>query len=308
MPGRIAKENSKVLDKRPSAALAKKEDGSKVTQGDGFSMMSLLPVFFMVNMVILLTVCCIWYGPQKVMRTTLLYFLPPNPDPWHVWTIWFAIVGLIVMAIPESPIIHFLMALPSMLVGFWIGTLVAATAEWFGKILCFTIGRSFAQRPVRQFLMSTQSPRVMRMLGLLEDPDEQSLYLLILWHFLPVGPLKTYGLAVLDVPLSKLAITLVPQGILISLLLSTIGMSFKVPAQSLRDGKQIELMSSWDNIVLVLIMASAFFLFTWIATRAYQQKAEQDAEASSLRGAEEGVGDSTRYGTSSSIRSENLGY
>lgn len=307
MPGKNAAERPKkatnMFGNQHSAAPAQKVDVSKVKQGEGFSFMSLLPVIIMVNMVVILTACCIYHGPQKVMRTILLHLLPPNPDAGHVWTIWFAIVGLIVIAIPEKPIISFLMALPSLLIGFWTGALVAGTADWCGKLLCFTIGRWFAQKPVRQFLISTQSPRLMRMLSLMEDPDDESLYLLTLWHFLPIGPIKSYGLAVLDVPFSKLALTALPQAIAASLLLSAIGVSFKGTVHSLRDGNDIEWMSSWQIIVVVSIVTAASLLFVWIACHAYRYKADKDAWRASLRNAEEG--ESTGYGTSSH---ENFGY
>jgi uncharacterized membrane protein YdjX (TVP38/TMEM64 family) len=310
-PGKDGRETKRIPDSRlPGVEVStNNEADSKAEDGIGFSAWSLWPIVFLATIIIMVTICCIWYGPQIVMRKILLHALPERPDAAHVALVWLAIAGFLVLG-TEGPIVHFLMALPSLLIGFWGGVLIAATAEWCGKLLCFLIGRSFAQRPIRQLLWSTQSTRIIRMLSVLEDKDDQSLYLLMLWQFLPTGPLRTYGLAVLDVPLSKLVITVIPHCIVASVLLSTIGISFQETVHSLRDGKNIEWTNSWQNIVLLAMVLCAFGLFTWIASCAYQRKVDMEAERALLRSPEEGIADSTQYGTNSASfeASQNFGY
>jgi uncharacterized membrane protein YdjX (TVP38/TMEM64 family) len=212
--------------------------------------------------------------------------------------VWLAIVFCTTFGIP---ILMFLLALPAMMFGFTKGLIITATGELTAACCSFVIGRYVAQRPVRQFLEGRGFKRILRMLYVLEDEEDQSMQLLILYRFLMMPMIcRNYGPAVLRVPIWKLVVSAIPHSLWSGLVFATVGSALKGPAQLLRDGQKIAWRTpQWQQIGGLIVALTSFMLFTAIAYRAYHRRVEADELQASLLSGEEGRC-SRHYGTNSS--------
>jgi len=275
-----------------------------------FSVLALWPVFVMVTFAITLTVATAWYGPKKVLMVILQYLVPPRPHFGHAVAIWLAIVVCITLGIP---VLLLLLPVPTMMFGFGKGFIITATAETAAACLSFVIGRYIAQRPVRRFLEGRGCKRIMRLLHVLEDDEDQSMQLLVLYRFITMPmAARNYGPAILRVPIPMLVVSSIPHSLWSATVFATAGSALKGPAQLLRDGHKIAWRTPhWQQVIGLLIALLSFTAFSWIAYRAYSRRVEveegrRQAAVQTLllvKGSEEGS-NSMHYGTNAGMAVE----
>lgn len=259
------------------------------------SVLALWPVFVMIGIGVSLGIGTVWYGPTKLLQILLSLLVPEHPHFGHICAIWFAIVGCIVLGVP---LLLLLLPVPAMMLGFWNGFLIVATAETVAACLSFVIGRYVAQKPVREFLECQGCNRIMRMLSVMED-TENHLQLLILFRFMAMPmACRNYGPAILDVPMQDLVLSTIPHSLWSALVFATAGSTLTGPAHLLRDGHKIHWQSPpWLQMAGLVIAFVSLTGFGWLAGRAYWRKVEDEDGKRLLQCSEEGS--PSQYGTNS---------
>lgn len=305
---------SRVPDSRlPGAeALAAEEAGRKqaesqqqqTTDSNGVewsTFLALWPLFMLLSILVTLAVATAWYGPTKVIQAVLSFLLPSRPTTWDMFAIWASIVLCTTLGIP---VLMLLLAVPAMMFGFWKGFMITAAGELSAACLSFVIGRYIAQRPVRRFLDGQGFKRIMRMLHVLEDDEDQSMQLLILYRFIMMPmACRNYGPAILQVPIWKLVVAAIPHVLWSGIVFATIGSSLKGSAELIRDGHQIAWRTpQWQQVAGVVIALISAALFSWIAYRAYNRRVESEEVQTALKGSAEGS--ARLYGTNPELMLE----
>jgi uncharacterized membrane protein YdjX (TVP38/TMEM64 family) len=261
------------------------------------SALALWPVFAMCLIALTVTLATVWYGPSKVLHVMLKYLVPEKATSKHMYGIYFAIVGCITLGIP---VLLLLLPVPTLMFGFCKGFFITFSALMTAAVLSFIIGRYVAQRPVRRFLQGRKCERCMRLLSVLEDDESQSMQLLILYRFLTIPfALRNYGPSILRVPMVKLVISAVPHSLWSATVFAVAGSALKGPATHLRDGNKIEWSTPhWLEIVGLGVAGLSMLFFSWIAWRAYSEKAnvEENLQSVTSSSALKG-GQSAHYGT-----------
>lgn len=274
---RVSRPDSRLPGVEPSI-----EDSVQVPEhfkehGREFSGLALWPAFTLVTIITLFTIATAWYGPKRLAQMLLNYLMPSSPEAWHGIAIWATIVVCTTCAIP---VLLLLLPVPALMLGFWKGFLVIFAALMCGAALSFFIGRGVARRPVRAYLEGNRFTRVLRALHVMEDAQETSMRLLILYRFLPIPMgVRNYGPAILEVSIPKLILASLPHSAWSSLVFATAGSALQGPAEALRDGNVVHWRSPhWQHIVGLVVAAISFVLFTWLAWRAYSEKADDEEE------------------------------
>jgi len=242
---------------------------------DDLSLLALWPVFTMIVMVAAFTVATLWYGPTKMLKILLQHLVPPRPNFGHMVAIWLSIVGCITLGIP---ILLLLLPVPTMMFGWCQGFTITATAELAAACVSFAIGRTIIQKPLRRFIDASRCMRIRRVLSVLEDDEDESLLLLILYRFMAMPmAMRNYGPSVLRVPMAKLVLSTVPHCLWSATVFATVGAALTGPAHLLRDGHKIALRTpQWQQVVGMLSAIASMFLFSWIAGRAYYRRVEME--------------------------------
>lgn len=287
------------LAAEPAARLADQQEPEDGDESDDYdiSTLALWPVFAMITIAFGVMVATLWYGPKMVLQEILTHLVPKRPTVWHMYAIYLAIVCCITTGIP---VLLMLLPVPTMMFGFAKGYIITFLALMSAALLSFIIGRYIAQRPVRRFLKGRRFQRCMRLLSVLEDDEEQSMQLLILYRFLTIPmSMRNYGPSILRVPMMTLVLSAIPHSLWSACVFATAGTALKGPAQVLRDGHALAWRTPhWQQIAGLGVACLSMVLFSWIAWKAYMRKVEDDEKcavnaSSALKGTEEGV----HYGT-----------
>lgn len=277
------------------------EQKKSASNSEETSVYALWPVFAWIFIAITVAAFAFTYGPQRTLKFVLRTIMPEKPEPWHIVVMVAIGVALLVCCLPVLPLLPF----PTVILGFWHGFTIVFMIQVLAAALSLCIGRYVAQRRVRAFLESKAYHRSMRWLHILEK-EEESMLLLLLFRFLPI-PLfaRNYAPSILSVPIPRIIMSTVPQGLFSAFANAVVGTALHGPAQDLRDGHEITFETpKWQEALGIAVALIAFALFTWIAYRAYSRKLKEEEEETGIpvatlrsKGAEEGA-TTTQYGAS----------
>lgn len=222
-----------------------------------------------------IAITVILYGPARLLRW-VLSFTPEHPSWQFALGLCLAIAICIVVLMPLWPALCWLSGL---LYGVLVGAVINCLAVLTAAIVCFVLGRSFLQQPIRECLAEGGWSRTRRMLLVLED-ETNSLKFLTLFRFLLIPMfLRNYGPSVLEVPLQKLALSVVPHSVWISILYSCIGAAFHDSAQVLRASGEFDWhLVKWQEFVSFGVGLCVTALLMWYAHREYSRKVEEEQQ------------------------------
>lgn len=211
-----------------------------------------------------------WYGPTAVL-VWVFDVVPRKPG----WDWFFGICILLTFSIIFMlPLTMPLLLFAGFLFGLWFGWLHNFLALYIGSCVSMAIGRMFLKDKIRGWLTDGDNEKIKIMLAILED-KEDSMKLMCLFRFLLV-PLfiKNYAPATLDVPLWKLFVAAIPHCLWIALITASIGASFKSTAELLKDGKDDEGETHWQNYAVMAVALTTTVIISVYAYTKYNEKVE----------------------------------
>jgi len=97
-------------------------------------------IIFLAFLVIISCVAYLWLGPQALLRVSLRLLVPRKPG-WH-HALFLGLSIAILMVVP-LPIAWFVLLIPGMLFGFWIGLLIILPSLFVGIVVASVVGRFF---------------------------------------------------------------------------------------------------------------------------------------------------------------------
>jgi len=233
-------------------------------------------IIFLAIFAIVLCVAYIWVGPQALLRLSLQLLVPRKPGLHHA--LWLGVSIAILMVVP-IPIAWFIMLIPGMLFGFWLGMLIIFPSLFVGIAVACVVGRFFLQEPIREWIDGEDCPWPRAVLSVLEG-EQDCLTILILFRFLNMPySLRNYGPCILRIPLGPLLLSTIPHTVFQAVLFASLGAMFKDTAQLMRKGHSM----SWKTMRMeetILFVGSliATLLLGWYAWRIYsrsQARAEE---------------------------------
>mmetsp|Transcript_151332 Transcript_151332/g.263800 ORF Transcript_151332/g.263800 Transcript_151332/m.263800 type:complete len:293 (-) Transcript_151332:76-954(-) len=223
---------------------------------------------------VLLSILMAVYGVGNVMRI-IISMLPESPTLSFAVLMCLVTMFSIVVILPIWPPMCMLNGL---VFGIVTGSVLNFIAIFGAAFISLLLGRSMCQEPIRSCIFDGDYPTFRRVLTVLED-NENTIKFLLLFRFLFIPMfIRNYGPAVLEVPLWKILISVVPHAIWISLLFASLGSSFQDAAQLLRKGKELSAKSfKWQQALIV----GAGFLFTMVLTyyahNKYMEKLDEES-------------------------------
>lgn len=222
------------------------------------------------------------YGIAHVMYK-LISLLPESPS-WSWYVLMCLATMLAIVAI--LPIWPLLCMLNGLVFGIVHGSILNFVAIFGAAFISLLLGRTFCQSPVRSCIFGGDYPTFKGVLMVVEDNDNTMKFLLLFrFLFIPMF-IRNYGPSILEVPMWKVLISVVPHGIWVSLLFASLGSSFQDAAQLLRKGKELSAKSfKWQQALIVCVGFILTMVLTCYAHSKYREKLD-DEDAAPLGRAE----------------------
>lgn len=222
---------------------------------------------------ILLSIAMAMYGVGNVMRI-IISMLPESPTLSFAVLMCLSTMFSIVVILPIWPPMCMLNGL---VFGMVTGSILNFIAIFGAAFISIVLGRSLCQEAVRSCIFDGDYPTFRRILMILED-NENTIKFLLLFRFLFIPMfIRNYGPAVLEVPLWKILISVIPHGIWISVLFASLGASFTDAAHMVRKGKELNAKSfKWQQAVIVCGGLFFTMMLTYYAHSKYMEKLDED--------------------------------
>jgi len=252
-------------------------------------------IIFLAFLVIISCVAYLWLGPQALLRVSLRLLVPRKPG-WH-HALFLGLSIAILMVVP-LPIAWFVLLIPGMLFGFWIGLLIILPSLFVGIVVASVVGRFFLQEPIREWIDGEDCPRPRMVLSVLEG-EQDCLTILVLFRFLNMPySLRNYGPCILRISLGRLILSTVPHSIFQAVLFASLGAMFQDTAQLMRNGHQLSLKTMrLEETILFAASLISVVLLGWYAWRIYSRSQAHAEEAGTSAGDSEARGEhSETYG------------
>lgn len=249
-------------------------------------------IIFLAFLLIILCVGYLWLGPQTLLRLALQLLVPRKPG-WH--HALFLGVSIAVLMVVPLPIAWFVLLIPGMLFGFWIGMLIIFPSLFVGIVVACILGRFFLQEPIREWIDGGDCPRPRAILAVLEG-EQDCLTILILFRFLNMPySLRNYGPCILRIPLGRLILSTIPHTIFHAVLFASLGAIFTDTAHLMRKGHSLSWKTlRWEETLLFAASLISTLLLGCYAWRIYSRSQQAQAE-----GAGADVGDAEARGAQS---------